>query len=133
MTVREGRCACGAVTFTAEGDPAGQGVCSCLHCQRRTGSVMGVAARYDEDKVVLTGETAAFRRTSDEGNETTFRFCPACGTTLAWQNTAMRGFTLVAVGCMADREFPLPKMSVFGERRPAWVTLADAIPEYRDD
>lgn len=130
---REGRCACGAVTFTVDGDPAGQGVCSCLNCQRRTGSVIGVAARYAEGKVRLSGETRPFSRTSDEGNVTAFQFCPVCGSTVIWRNTGMPGFTMVAVGCLADRDFPAPKMSVFGERRPAWVTLADGITEYLDD
>jgi hypothetical protein len=112
-----------------EGDPLMQGVCSCLDCQWRTGSVISVNAGYPADRVVLKGEVREFRRSSDSGNEVVFRFCPACGTTLNW-DLATPGVVVIAVGCLTDRDFPTPNIAVYGHRRPDWVCLANAIPEH---
>jgi hypothetical protein len=112
-----------------EGDPLMQGVCSCLDCQWRTGSVISVNAGYPADRVVLKGEVREFRRSSDNGNEVVFRFCPACGTTLSW-DLATPGVVVIAVGCLTDRDFPTPNIAVYGHRRPDWVCLADTIPEH---
>jgi hypothetical protein len=127
---RIARCACGALTATAEGDPVGQGVCSCTDCQWRTGSVIGVAAVFPEDRVAVAGPSRTWSRSNGEsGTTTTFHFCPTCGSTVYWKPGWRDGVLLVAVGCFADKAFPVPKIAVYGERRPAWVCLSDTIEE----
>jgi hypothetical protein len=57
-------------------------VCHCLACQRRTGSVFGVQARFHERDVQIMGTSSTYVRVGDEGSKTTFHFCPQCGATL---------------------------------------------------
>jgi len=130
MTTRHARCVCGGLTLTAEGDPVRGGICSCLHCQQRTGSVAAVVAVFAEDQIAVDGPSQVFRRPSEDSPaETSFHFCPTCGTTLYWRNTGMPGMVLVAVGCFGDPDFPPPRGAIFGERRPAWMTFPDTIKE----
>ncbi|MCZ6616567.1 MAG: aldehyde-activating protein, partial [Gammaproteobacteria bacterium] len=49
MTTRRAACSCGNLRLTARGDPIRVSVCHCHACQRRTGSVFGVQARFSND------------------------------------------------------------------------------------
>ena len=52
-------------------------MCHCLACQRRTGSVFGVQARFPEDQVRIEGRSTEYVRLSDEeGDERRCHFCP---------------------------------------------------------
>lgn len=101
-------------------------VCHCLACQRRTGSAFGMQARWPRDRVEVAGRYTEFVRTSDDGEERTFRFCPDCGTTVFWPSEDL---VAVAVGAFADPSFPAPTVSVYGERRHPWLSLPDGIEE----
>ena len=78
---RTGGCSCGAVRLSLEGEPSRVGVCHCLACQRRTGSVFaalaGFAAPYK-----IHGTATEYVRAGDQGASFTFRFCPVCGSTV---------------------------------------------------
>ena len=67
MTVREARCACGALKARAEGDPVRLSICHCLDCKRRTGSAFGWNATYAAGQVAVEGPSKAFTRGSDDG------------------------------------------------------------------
>ena len=96
-------------------------MCHCLACQRRTGSVFGVQARFRRDQVAIEGRGAEFTRTADSGNTVTFRFCPACGSTVYWSLSAFPDVLAVAVGAFADPTFPAPRHSVFEAGRHGWA------------
>ena len=130
MSTREARCHCGALTLAAEGDPVSVGVCSCLDCQWRTGSPISVAAVFPDDKVTMSGPSSTWSRRGDEGYLSTFHFCPTCGSTVYWIPGWREKSVVVAVGCFADPDFPPPRMAVYGERRPAWICLAETIEEF---
>ena len=106
--IRRGSCSCGQLRLTCEGEPARISMCHCLACQRRTGSIFGVQARFRRDQVAIEGRTVAFVRTADSGNTVTFRFCPDCGSTVYWQLSAFPDLLAVAVGAFADPAFPGP-------------------------
>jgi hypothetical protein len=46
MTSRSASCSCGQLRIEVEGEPRGVGVCHCLACQRRTGSVLAALASF---------------------------------------------------------------------------------------
>jgi hypothetical protein len=124
--LREARCACGSLRLTAEGDPIGGGVCSCLACQRRTGSVISVNAAFPEARVRISGASRSFRRMGAEsGMALTFHFCPTCGTSLWWDLPDVPGVIAVAAGCFADRDFPQPRGAIYFENRPRWLGFAE--------
>jgi hypothetical protein len=60
-------------------------------------------------------------RVGDEGNRIAFRFCPQCGATVYWSFKGHEEFVVVAVGAFAEPEFPAPTVSVYENRKHAWV------------
>jgi hypothetical protein len=132
MTTRTAACTCGQLQIQVHGDPLGVGVCHCLACQRRTGSVFAALATFSEPWRV-EGEAREYVRMGDQGAEFRFRFCPTCGTSVFHTETGDDGFVCVALGAFADPEFPPPEMSVYECRRHAWVRLPQALPTYDKD
>lgn len=112
-----------------DGDPVRVSVCHCLACQRRTGSVFGAQARFPRSVATITGESHEFERISDDGEARTFNFCPQCGATVYYGIDTE--FVAIPVGAFADPEFPSPTVSVWEERKHAWVSSppgAERIP-----
>ncbi|HUB14979.1 MAG TPA: GFA family protein [Acetobacteraceae bacterium] len=123
MTSRTAACSCGQLTIEVHGEPLAVGICHCLACQRRTGSVFAALARFAAPYKVSGGATE-YVRVGDQGARFRFRFCPVCGTTVFHSEEAdAHGFISVAVGAFADPDFPPPRISIYECRRHPWVQL----------
>ncbi len=124
MSPRVAACSCGGLTARCEGAPERISVCHCLECQRRTGSVFGVQARYRADRVRCEGEHATWTRTGDAGARATFRFCPTCAATVWWTLDVFADAVILPVGAFADPDFGAPTFSVYEARCHAWARPA---------
>jgi len=122
MSTRTASCSCGQLRIQVEGDPRGVGMCNCLACQQRTGSVFAALARFSAPFNVV-GRATEYVRIGDQGAKFTFRFCPVCGTTLFHTEEGDHKSVSVAVGAFADPTFPAPRVSVYDSRRHPWVQL----------
>ena len=133
MTSRTASCSCGQLRIEVQGEPRGVGVCHCLACQRRTGSVFATLAGYAAPYTV-SGSATEYLRTGDHGSQFRFRFCPICGTTLfhTEEGHEQSGVS-VAVGAFADPSFPAPEDSVYDCRRHPWVQLPVGVTVYDKD
>ena len=100
---RTASCSCGQLTISLAGDLAGVGVCHCLECQKRTGSVFGAQARFPAGAVTVEGLSTAFVRIGDEGGTARFHFCPDCGSTVFYRLDAIPGVVAVSVGSFANQ------------------------------
>ncbi|HVE48341.1 MAG TPA: GFA family protein [Casimicrobiaceae bacterium] len=98
-------------------------VCHCLACQRRTGSVFGVQARFSAHCVQISGASTAFVRVGDEGRKITFHFCADCGATVYYMIDDQPDLVAIPVGAFADPHFPAPIRSVYEQRMHAWVDM----------
>jgi hypothetical protein len=128
MTSRIAECRCGRVRAACEGEPVRVSVCHCLACQRRTGSAFAAQARWPAGQVAITGTTKTFVRVADSGNRVTYRFCPDCGSTIAYQLEDRPELVAVPLGAFADPAFPAPRFSVYESRKHPWtVVLGDAV------
>lgn len=123
MTSRRASCSCGQLRLVCEGDPVRISVCHCLACQQRTGSVFAAQARWARERVHIEGQATGWVRTGDAGGQATFRFCPTCGATVYYEMDGLPGFIAVPVGAFADPGFPPPIISVYEERKHAWVQM----------
>ena len=130
MTRRVASCSCGQLSATTTGAPVRISICHCLACQRRTGSVFGMQARFPEAAVTVQGRSTVFARTGDEGTTARFHFCPDCGATVYYLMDAIPGMVAIPVGAFADPGFPPPRVSVYGERMHPWVRLPDGIEHF---
>jgi hypothetical protein len=132
MGSRTAACCCGQLRIEVQGEPLGVGVCHCLACQRRTGSVFAALAAFASPYTVV-GQATEFVRRGDAGAAFRFRFCPVCGTTLFHTEEGYGGSVSVAVGAFADPTFPPPQASVYDGRRHAWVQLPPGATAYDKD
>jgi hypothetical protein len=127
VSTRTATCSCGRLRVTVEGDPVRISMCHCLACQRRTGSVFAVQARWEADRVRIEGDRREYERISDDGESRTFSFCPECGATVFYTTESSPDLVAVPVGALADPEFPPPTVQVYEPRRHPWVALPPTI------
>jgi len=133
MATRTASCCCGQLSIEVRGEPLGVGVCHCLACQRRTGSVFAALAAFAAPYKV-TGEATEYIRQGDQGALFRFRFCPICGSTVFHTEDGFEDVSVsVAVGALADPGFPPPQVSVYERRRHAWVRLPPGVTKYDTD
>ncbi|MGB1322537.1 MAG: GFA family protein [Vibrio gallaecicus] len=129
-TTRYCECRCGAVSLICRGEPQQTSVCHCYECQKRTGSVFGVQARFSSNQVSLSGDVTSFSRISDTGNQVHYQFCPKCGTTMLLQSSAMAESLVVPLGLFKEQDFPSPSFSVYEERKHGWVKFNSQMDHY---
>ncbi len=133
MRTRTASCSCGQLSIEVQGEPGGVGVCHCLACQRRTGSVFAALAGFAAPYKV-SGTATEYTRAGDQGAKFTFRFCPICGSTVFHTEEGYEDRSVsVAVGAFADPTFPPPQDSVYDHRKHAWVQLPPGIQTHEKD
>jgi hypothetical protein len=132
MATRTASCTCGQLRIEVSGEPRGVGVCHCLACQRRTGSVFAALAGFAAPFRVF-GTATEYVRTGDHGSRFIFRFCPVCGTTVFHTEEGEDDRVSVAVGAFADSDFPAPRVSVYDCRRHPWVRLPPGTQAFDKD
>ena len=129
--VVKGGCYCGAVRYTAEGDPLFKGQCHCRECQYFTGGhanlVMGMpAAGFTWTK----GKTKGFKR-ADLERGVTREFCPECGTHLVTRTQALADVALIKVGTLDDpKVFGAPQMVIFTIDKQPFHHVPDGVPVF---
>src|SRR5688572_16357973 len=93
MATRTASCNCGQLRVTCRGpDPERISICQCNLCQKQSGSVLVVQARFPKEQVTIEGKSTAWkfpiegakpvphRNCASAGG--TFHFCPVCGSTV---------------------------------------------------
>lgn len=119
---RVAACACGALRVTVSGAPASVNLCSCLACQRRTGSAFAYTAFFPDAQVVaIEGDTKSWRREGHSGGDHEAVFCPACGVTVFARLSVARGMIAVSAGCFADPDFDAPSRFFWTATRQHWL------------
>ena len=122
----DARCSCGAVSVSLPGPTRLVAACHCIDCQRRTGAPFGVAAFYPVDVVTISGAPKQDVRAAESGGMVRFHFCSDCGSTVYWKPDNLPDMIGVAVGAIADPDFPAPIKSVFERSKLAWVEINGA-------
>lgn len=132
-TVRTATCRCGQLKAVCIGEPVRVSVCHCLACQKRSGSAFATQARWPDDRVEITGEYKTWERIADSGHKATYRFCPVCGSTLAYVIEGWPGVTAIPVGAFADPDFPAPRFSVYEHRKHDWAEITGEAVRHSSD
>ena len=102
-------------------------MCSCEHCQRRSGSAFQLGAFFDKDQLVeISGEANVYTRTSDSGNTTDLNFCPNCGVSVYFRSKARPNLLGIHGGCFADPDFPTPDTAGWTRTKHGWVIVPES-------
>lgn len=127
MTTHRASCRCGALTAVVTGEPVRISVCHCLDCQRRSGSAFSAQVRFSTDRVSIFGESSVYETTGDNGRWGRFRFCPACGNTIAYEIEFFPELIAIPLGAFDEPYAFAPAYSVWEERKHEWVEITSAI------
>lgn len=130
FSMANAQCVCGALRLVMRAPEKLVAVCHCLACQRRTGTSFSVNAFYAADTVEISGAVTEFNRVAESGRNVRMYFCPICGSTVYWKPDAAPAMIGVAVGALADPDFPAPTLSIFEQSKHHWVTLAEEVKRF---
>jgi hypothetical protein len=97
------------------------GICHCLDCRKRHGTIFASFAVFPADAVTVTGETRVFK---------TRHFCPTCGSALF--DRFGEEFEL-QVGCLDAPNQLEPTYESWMIRREAWLPAFELAHHYERD
>src|SRR2546423_1693279 len=121
----DGRCLCGAVSYSCDADPVWTAVCHCRDCQRQTGTAFSIIVGVPAQSFELSGELGTHVTIGeDHGLETKRRFCPACGSPVISESAGLPGVVIVKAGTLDDPSWLAPQMEVWGRSAQPWVQPA---------
>ncbi len=120
-----GGCLCGAVRFTAEGDPRRVTHCHCTMCRKAMGSVVATFATFARDRVSWEGERALYE-SSDIGWR---EFCPRCGSSLTYNYRPRPERIYVAMGCFDDPSAFPAGFHDFRADKVSWLHVDEDLPD----
>jgi hypothetical protein len=131
-----GGCVCGAVRFTATGDPLRVTICHCTWCQRRTGTAFGTEVVFGQGQVAISGDTIGrYRHLSDEsGRWLDVEFCRVCGTNLGFTLEAAPDLRTLPAGAFDEPGWvnaeSIQTRHVFLRSRRGWSDLSPMVEQY---
>jgi hypothetical protein len=127
--VHTGGCMCGAVRFSAAGEPLRVGLCHCEICRRNTGSAFGSFAVFERGRVTFgNGDTGSYR--SSPGSRR--HFCRDCGSPVysTWDN---EDIVDIYVGALDDPARMTPTYELWIEGRQPWLPKVPGLASHAGD
>ncbi len=125
----EGGCYCGALRYTAEGEPAMKAQCHCRECQYISGGAPNLFMLMPADGFRYTrGEPKTFTR-SDLERPVTREFCADCGTHLITRRPGLP-FVVLKIGTLDDPAVFEPRMAIFTVDKQPFHHIAEGLPAF---
>jgi hypothetical protein len=116
-----GGCLCGALRFTAKGQPYRVGLCHCLDCRKNHGALFHASAIYPETAVTITGEVTSYHDRS---------FCPTCGSPVFAHIDDEIGINL---GTLDAPDQFRPTYELWTIRRESWLAPVEGAKQFPKD
>lgn len=122
-----GGCHCGAVRYSAEGEPAHHALCHCGDCRRSAGAPMVGWIAYKTEQVTIIGEPVVYA-SSEHGRR---QFCGTCGTGLFYANEAfLPGILDIQSATLDDPDAAPPQAHIQFAERLAWMAEVEELPKF---
>ena len=125
-----GRCLCGSVTLSIDGDPLGARTCWCTDCQKFGGGNGTTNAFFRVEQVSSSGELTWYESIADSGNTTRRAFCPACGTHVFTSSSARPDFLGVRISMLDETDLVAPQAVIWTDSAPPWAALDPDLPRF---
>ncbi|PHS76663.1 MAG: aldehyde-activating protein [Rhodospirillaceae bacterium] len=130
LRVYQGGCLCSAVRYEVEGQPLVVAHCHCESCQRGSGAGHSTGAMFPADKFKLSGPIAEYKYKSNNGNEVTRFFCPACGSPVFGRNSGAKDYVTVTLGTIDNSNEFEPQVVVFARNQKLWDVIEGNLPTF---
>jgi hypothetical protein len=127
MTALTGGCLCGAIRYTATGEPAHHALCHCHDCRRSAGATFVGWALFPREQVTISGAPVDY-----ESSPGTHRqFCGRCGTGLFFLSEAVfPGQIDIQSATLDDPDQLPPQASIQMAEAPAWIDAVASLPRF---
>jgi len=127
MTIRKGRCLCGAVSYEYEGPENWVGHCHCESCRRNTSSPYTTFVGVPLTAFSYTGIDPAVYNSSPGVRRL---FCPRCGAPVAYDADVFSDEIHFYLAALEDASGLTPEFHVFAGEKVPWVELGDQLPKF---
>jgi len=127
MTIRKGRCFCGAVSYEFRGPENWVAHCHCESCRRNTSSPFTTFVGVPRAAYRFTGIAPAIY-TSSPGVRRLF--CPKCGSPVAFDADSYPDEIHFYLAALEDASGLAPVQHGFAGEKVPWITLGDDLPKY---
>lgn len=129
----DGKCGCGAVTYSMKSKPLIVHCCHCTDCQHLTGSAFVLNAIIEADRVEFEGAVteATFPTPSGKGQVVTS--CAECGVAVFSSYLVREGkLRYIRVGTLDTPAACPPDVHIFTSTKLPWLALGSDIPVFED-
>jgi hypothetical protein len=123
-----GACHCGAISFTAEIDPARVMVCHCNDCQVLSGSPFRAVVAAPIGKFELRGSPKSYVKVAQSGNRRAQVFCSDCGTPLYATAPENPTSVIIRLGCVEQRAQLKPAVQIWQHSALPWLGELASVP-----
>ncbi|UZK66812.1 GFA family protein [Sphingomonas sp. M1-B02] len=130
MSRYTGRCACGAVTATIDGEAQAVRQCWCRQCQQIAAGSPTNNAMFATGVITIEGELATRSYVAASGNTLTQSFCGACGTPVMGQSSARPQFRTLRLGFLDTPHDLSPQIAIWTEDAPAWAVIDPQLEQF---
>ena len=124
----DGGCLCGLVRYHIAAEPTAILYCHCRMCQRAAGAP--VVAWFTVPAIGVSW-LAAEPRVYRSSDAATRRFCPACGSQLAFQADAEPELMDIALASLDRPAVLVPTYHCWTASRISWFDTDDTLPRHR--
>jgi hypothetical protein len=125
MSVLQGSCHCGAVSFTLTQVPTEATACHCTQCRKQSGHFFA-SAKLPKAAVAVSGaEHISWYRSSQKVRR---GFCATCGCWLFWEPVS-RDWTAVALGSLDGASGVRLERHIFVAHKGDYYQIADGLPQ----
>jgi hypothetical protein len=126
----DGKCHCGAISFTAEVEPSQVMACHCTDCQVLSGAPFRAIATVPMDQFVLRGTPKTYIKVAESGNRRAQAFCPECGTPLYSSAAVDPQSVVLRLGCVTQRALLKPTLQFWHQSAMPWLDELRAIRSF---
>lgn len=121
-----GKCACGAVSFRANGQLRDVVYCHCSQCRRQTGHFLASTNVPDTALEVSGSEDVAWFQSSDDAKR---GFCRICGSGLFWKHRKL-DYTSILAGSFDSPSSLKSGKHIFVADKGDYYEVTDGLPKY---
>ena len=112
-----GGCLCGAIRYSASGEPAAVALCHCDDCQRQSGAPFSLNVVVDASTLSVEGDYKVFETIGTEtGKPRERRFCGTCGSPVITIVEEMLGMAVIKAGTLDDCSWLQPGLELWPPR-----------------